>query len=315
MTNSDFWRDLFDQFEADLRNSKALRADDTYVCNKLCMLIERGAAELPPTDLFADELHQGSEPSAPSAVDTNKHKYGECDDIWWAAVDRLAAEYRSNPTTNTAIAKFQKPPSGETKLQPNQHPDLLSRWFEELRKEDLWPRLLNESLERSNQQSNQAMTEAEYAESLGRADIEAIYKASASLCLKLEDRARKAAQIPRPNLTEPFSENPPSNLGLGKWADELLPDLQRLVKHLRTSSDSAPPKRLREEFPRVFTQVIDYLPQARQERLFEQARGGLIRVPDLMDVLAEVKHLTGSTLIEYRKQYRRENGLTRIASS
>jgi hypothetical protein len=108
-------------------------------------------------------------------------------------------------------------------------------------------------------------------------------------------------------ITKAVHEN--TAYGLGEWADNRLPEFQHLVRLLRSGGS---PKGLKEQFSLLFSEVIDHLQPTRQERLFKEARGGLTRVPDLMGLLAEIKHLSGATLTDYRKQYRRE---TRTARS
>jgi hypothetical protein len=95
---------------------------------------------------------------------------------------------------------------------------------------------------------------------------------------------------------------------LGRWAEERLPEFRLFVRLVRAGES---PPNLRQRFPVLFAEVIDCLPQKRQDRLFNEARGGLMRVPDLMSALAEVKHLSASTLMDYRKQYRHETGTAR----
>lgn len=96
--------------------------------------------------------------------------------------------------------------------------------------------------------------------------------------------------------------------GLGEWAENRLSEFKDLV-HLVRSGGS--PECFREQFSILFTEVIDNLQPTRRERLFKEAKGGLMRVPDLMVVLAEIKHLAGATLMDYRKQYRQKNGRAR----
>jgi hypothetical protein len=97
--------------------------------------------------------------------------------------------------------------------------------------------------------------------------------------------------------------------GLGEWADNRLPEFQDFVRLVRSGTN---PDRLKEQFSLLFTEVIDHLQPTRQKRLFEEAGGGLMRVPDLMCVLAEIKHLAGATLMDYRKKYRKKNGSARL---
>ena len=61
----------------------------------------------------------------------------------------------------------------------------------------------------------------------------------------------------------------------------------------------------------LISEAIDLLQRPRRERMFEEAKGKLMRVPDLMNLIADVKHLSGSTLADYRKIYRREMGIAR----
>jgi hypothetical protein len=99
-----------------------------------------------------------------------------------------------------------------------------------------------------------------------------------------------------------------AHVELGRWAEERLKEALQFVRILRGGKS---PESLRPQFVTLFSEVIDLLQRPRRERMFEEAKGKLMTVPDLMNLIAEVKHLSGTTLADYRKIYRREMGMAR----
>jgi hypothetical protein len=95
---------------------------------------------------------------------------------------------------------------------------------------------------------------------------------------------------------------------LGRWAEKYLPLLKDFAHHLRAGD---PPKDLRFRFTSLFTEVIDPLSPVRQKSFFEKAGGRRLSVPDLLEVLADVKHISGARLADHRKEYRRITGTAR----
>ena len=128
------------------------------------------------------------------------------------------------------------------------------------------------------------------------------------------DVAMQPATVEHGNVTaepdQPVSENVPGDLG--EWAERYLPELQSFASRVRTGDTLDV---LRIPFRSLFTEVIDRLPLWQQERLFEDARGRRLSVPDLMAALAEVKHMAASTLSDHRKKYRRKSGTSRTPRS
>jgi hypothetical protein len=108
----------------------------------------------------------------------------------------------------------------------------------------------------------------------------------------------------------PVYENVPGDLG--EWAERYLPELKRFVSRVRTGDTLDV---LRIPFRSLFAEVIDRLPLWKQKRLFDDACGRRLSVPDLMAALAEVKYMAASTLIDHRKQYRRKSGTSRTLRS
>ncbi|MGC1646691.1 MAG: hypothetical protein WA741_12740 [Candidatus Sulfotelmatobacter sp.] len=109
---------------------------------------------------------------------------------------------------------------------------------------------------------------------------------------------------------QPVSENVPGDLG--EWAERYLPELQRFASCVRAGNTLDV---LRVEFESLFAEVIDCLPEYRQKRFFQDARGRRLKVADLMEPLAEVKHLSAATLMDHRKQYRHKSGTARLRRS
>jgi hypothetical protein len=109
---------------------------------------------------------------------------------------------------------------------------------------------------------------------------------------------------------QPVVEQQPGDLGA--WAESYLPELRHFASRVRAGDTLDV---LRIPFRSLFAEVIDLLPPWKQRRLFEDARGRHLNVPDLMAALAEVKHMAASTLIDHRKQYRRKSGKSRTPRS
>lgn len=105
-------------------------------------------------------------------------------------------------------------------------------------------------------------------------------------------------------------ENVPGDLG--EWAERYLPELRRFATHLRAGETL---DILKNTFKSLFAEVIDRLPAWQQKRLFDDARGRRLTVPDLMVSLAEVKQMAAATLSDHRKQYRRRSGTARSSRS
>jgi hypothetical protein len=95
---------------------------------------------------------------------------------------------------------------------------------------------------------------------------------------------------------------------LGGWAEQRLEEMRKFANMLRGGKS---PESLRPQFPGLFSEVIDRLTTPRQNSLFREAQGRMLRVDELMDWIADVKNLKGSTLGDYRKAYRRETCKTR----
>jgi len=100
----------------------------------------------------------------------------------------------------------------------------------------------------------------------------------------------------------------PGQVELGRWAEQRLEEMRKFANMLRGGKS---PTEIRPQFVTLFTEVIDRLTVPRRESLFDQARCRLMRVPDLMDWIADVKQLKATTLADYRKMYRREIGIMR----
>jgi hypothetical protein len=99
---------------------------------------------------------------------------------------------------------------------------------------------------------------------------------------------------------------------LGRWAEERLEEIQKFVRLVRggTSPDS-----LRNQFQTLFSDVFDKLQDWKRKEFFERAQGPFMKVPDLMEILGDVKSITSATLSDYRKAYRHENGMGRKRSA
>jgi hypothetical protein len=90
-------------------------------------------------------------------------------------------------------------------------------------------------------------------------------------------------------------------LEMGRWADELLPEIKRFSRGLWAGDKL---ETLRPEFEPLFTEVFDKLSEKRRERIFEDATGRKLTNVDLAEILAEVKQIKGPTLLDHRKDYR-----------
>ena len=108
-----------------------------------------------------------------------------------------------------------------------------------------------------------------------------------------------------PPETEPSNE---ARLKLGKWAEERLAELRKFTRLLRGGTS---PESLHTQFPALFTDVIERLQKPKRESWFEQAQGRLMNVPEMLDWIGDVKGLSGTTLGDYRKEYRKQVGTGR----
>ena len=75
---------------------------------------------------------------------------------------------------------------------------------------------------------------------------------------------------------------------LGQWAAKMLPEAKRFVALLRSGSKA---EDLRGQFPQLFAEVLDPLYQQKRLRFFEEARCQRIKIPELEELMAEVKGL------------------------
>jgi hypothetical protein len=103
-------------------------------------------------------------------------------------------------------------------------------------------------------------------------------------------------------------QNKKEHVELGSWAEARLEEARRFVRLVRGGK---PPESLRPQFSALFTEVIDRLSTLKRDRFFEEAQRRRMTVPDLMGWIADVKELRGTTLADYRKEYRRETGTAR----
>src|SRR5439155_15932934 len=99
-----------------------------------------------------------------------------------------------------------------------------------------------------------------------------------------------------------------TRLELGQWAEERLREVQVFAGFLRAGRS---PEELREQFPRLFSEVIDRWQEPKRKTRFEAAQGRSVTVPDLLEWIADVKEMSGATMNTYRKEYRRMAGIQR----
>jgi hypothetical protein len=107
-------------------------------------------------------------------------------------------------------------------------------------------------------------------------------------------------RIPETQPSDDFVDD--AKLELGKWAENRLKEAQRFARLVRAGK---PPESLRTEFSVLFTDVIDRLTKPGRESLFENAQRLLMKIPDLMEYIADVKGMKGPTLGDYRSDFRR----------
>ncbi len=101
-----------------------------------------------------------------------------------------------------------------------------------------------------------------------------------------------------------LEEKPTGNgtLEMGKWADELLPEIKKFSRLLLAGEK---PEALRPDFGRLFTEVFDQLPPNSQKLFFDKAsKIKKLNNEDLAETLADVKGKRGATLLDHRKDYR-----------
>jgi hypothetical protein len=101
---------------------------------------------------------------------------------------------------------------------------------------------------------------------------------------------------------------------LGKWACERLPELK--ILSTRMYSDNVEEADLRRNEPtsefKVWEQVIDVLQDKKREQMFSDMKRRKWRIPELLEVLADVKGIKGSTLHDHRKRYLKMADKSRI---
>jgi hypothetical protein len=133
----------------------------------------------------------------------------------------------------------------------------------------------------------------------------------------LAEELRELRNWPLPESPKTFVSEAPlaarvpskeAQMELGRWAELRLQEARQFVRLLRGGKT---PESFRPQFVALFAEVIDELQEARRKRLFQEAKGRLMGVPDLMDYIADVKQLSGATLANYRKIYRHETGTAR----
>lgn len=121
------------------------------------------------------------------------------------------------------------------------------------------------------------------------------------------EAAKEAGKLVRQLIIGPIPASPDQE-DLGKWAEELLPELQRVARRLRAG---AARDDLKPEFPKVFQQVINPLYAALKQRFFEDAVCRRMTTPDLMTYMAGAKSISAATLMDHRKRYRKTTGRAR----
>jgi hypothetical protein len=89
---------------------------------------------------------------------------------------------------------------------------------------------------------------------------------------------------------------------LGQWADGLLQEARHVARLIRSNK---PEDQIRSGFPRFFDEVIDKLYEEKKRRFLEDAQRRGLTSLDLLGLMAEVKGITGRTLSDYRKKYRK----------
>lgn len=94
---------------------------------------------------------------------------------------------------------------------------------------------------------------------------------------------------------------------LGHWADNMLQE-GRVVNNLIRAGNR--PESLRPRFPKFFSEVVDKLYEEKRDSFFEKTQRRKLTTLDLLDIIGDVKELSGRRLKDIRKQYRRDSGLT-----
>jgi hypothetical protein len=133
----------------------------------------------------------------------------------------------------------------------------------------------------------------------------------ARLELAIPDRVLENSKSQPPSSTSLSSETPSSDdarVALGEWAERRLQEAHQFTRLIRAGRAS---ETLRPDFPKLFSDVIDRLPALTSKRLLEEACGRMMKVPDLMDFIGNVKQLSAHTLNDYRKKYRSQAGIGR----
>jgi phage terminase Nu1 subunit (DNA packaging protein) len=100
---------------------------------------------------------------------------------------------------------------------------------------------------------------------------------------------------------EQLEEKTSWRIEAGKWANQRL---EEGVTFARLVRGGKKPETLRDQFPEFFGEVVDKLREPVRRELFEHAERSGMTSPQLLDYIAEPKCLSGSTLNDYRKEYR-----------
>lgn len=132
-----------------------------------------------------------------------------------------------------------------------------------------------------------------------------------SKCVSTEEKPRNPAvqeeqqSSPGTNQAAPEVDG---TFALGRWADQRLPEARQFARLLWSG---VPLEELQKQFQPLFLEVFDALYTMKKEKFFEDARRRKFTVPELARLLAEVKLISGSHLLDCRKKFRNAIGVTR----
>jgi hypothetical protein len=127
--------------------------------------------------------------------------------------------------------------------------------------------------------------------------------ASARLCERLAHQPDKT--------TDAILGKVDPKIEAGKWADNLIHDATRFVTLVRSGQS---PDGLRGQFPVLFVEVLEVLAPGKRDWFLKEAGTRRIYVPELLEILGDVRGWSAATLADHRKAYRNVAELTRKRS-
>jgi hypothetical protein len=110
---------------------------------------------------------------------------------------------------------------------------------------------------------------------------------------------------------EPLPDSHQRRIQLGEWAAGLCEEIRKLNEF--STGKNVSEQALREQFPRlrIWEEVFHHLYPTLKKNLFAEIGRRRWKQPEIFDLLADVRGISGATLYGHYKEYRRAKGLGR----